>query len=242
VREAFEDVDGKTRLNPDRLVNIVETDLRQRIVIGLNVVMSECLADLVEHKLLRSGHPLPSSSLLAEAPLKLDLSLADARRMIRGWRAPYRRLIREAAGREALCGELRASGLPENGLDSAVQEAARIIDDRLGPAFETSLAPVNDADGQLRVNLLQRIMISVVTFDCAVDRFLKSADAHRAEHPDRALWRTPIACVDLLVLLLGWFYEQERALHIWHMDELLNEELVNTLRRLEDHLTGLSSN
>ena len=51
---------------------VVRADLRGRITIALNVVVAECLADLVEHKYVRrrpaEAPALPSSSLLPEAP------------------------------------------------------------------------------------------------------------------------------------------------------------------------------
>jgi hypothetical protein len=35
------------------------------------------------------------------------------------------------------------------------------------------------------------------------------------------------------VLLLGTFYEQDRRLFFWHLDELLRDELGPTLARFE---------
>ena len=66
---------------------MVEADLRGRIAVGLNVVVAECLADLVEHKYVRrraaGDPPLPSSSLFPDAPLKLDLSLKDTQTLLK---------------------------------------------------------------------------------------------------------------------------------------------------------------
>ncbi len=220
-------VPSEARSSLAALRSAVEPDLRRRIMVGLNLVVSESLADLVEHKPCRAGAPLPSSSLLPLCPLRLDLSLLDGQRMVRAWRRAY---LGAKAGTGAL------------------------IEDRFGPdvwlglglglAFEDSLEVVPLADGTVRATVLQRIMLGMVAFDAAVDRFLARADAHRrvvtAKGQDAQKtaqrWRCPVACIDLLVLLLGWFYEQERRLHVWHLDELLNKELWGTLQRLEQAL------
>jgi hypothetical protein len=229
LADAFHASEGKTVLRPETLLRVIEADLRHRIRVGLNLVISECLADLVEHKFVRKGAPLPSSSLLPLCPLKIDLSLTDAKRMLRAWRRPYRRLIRQDAERERLRQELVELGLPEQGAAEAVNQAAALIDERFGRAFEDSFEVMAAGDPQqVRANLVQRIVLGVVAFERAITACLAKADEHARSSKPR--WQRPIACIDLLVLLLG---EQERALHVWHLDELLTGALVPSLLQLE---------
>jgi hypothetical protein len=190
----------------------------------------------MEHKAVRAGDPLPSSSLLPDAPLKLDLSLTVAKRMRRAWRRPYRALRREPE-RARLCGELQALGFPAAGCAEAVAQAAALIEERFGCAFDDSMR-VGEAHGErVRGNTLQRIVLGMTAFDAALDRFLVEADARHAaliaEHGALPRARCPAVCIDLLVLLLAWFYEQDRSLNVWHLDELLHGAFMPTLRELE---------
>jgi hypothetical protein len=206
--EAFEARQGKSVLRPEELLRVVESDLRNRISTGINLVVSEFLADLVEFKFLRHHGQLPSSSLFVETPLCLDLSLEDTRRMVRAWRRGYSEL----------------SG-----------EAAAFIESRFMAALNDSTEVTPTPDG-VRVNLLQRILLSVFALDAALDRFLVEGEAHyRSLCSDRQVprWHCPVACTDLLVLLLGWFYEQHRAVNVWGLDELVTRELRPALLQLE---------
>ena len=235
----FEAREGRTVLRRDELLRVVEADLRGRIRVGINLVISEALADLVEHKLARAGRPLPSSSLLPQCPLRLDLSIMDARSMVRAYRRPYRALGKPEE-RARFCAELVALGLPEDGCEQAVSEAHALIQQHFSSAFTdaTEIAPADQT--RVAASVMQRILLGAAGFDAAVERFLQRADAHdRTLGPpaaDRPRYERPAGCSDLLVLLLAWFYEQERALHVWHLDELLNGTLFPALLELETAL------
>jgi len=240
LARAFTPENGDVTLPEAKLLQIVEADLRGRIEVGMNLVVAESLADLIEHKFSRCGSPLPSSSLLPESPLRLDLSIADARLMIRAWRAPYRRLLDDAAERERLREDLVRAGAAPDGLDARIEQAARWIDRHFEPAFQETIE-VRPLDGTaIQTNVLERILLGVATFDAAVDKVLAEGDqrwtALRLRDETAALWQCPHACVDLLALLAAWFYEQERQLYVWHLDELLGSEIGPTLDRLEEML------
>jgi hypothetical protein len=47
---------------------------------------------------------------------------------------------------------------------------------------------------------------------------------------------SPCSSIDLIVVLLGWFFEQDRAVHFWHADELLRSELPPALERFQQAL------
>jgi hypothetical protein len=242
---AFAVAAGRVALDRPLFHRIVESDLRGRITVALNVVVSECLADLVEHQYVRrrspGDPPLPSSSLYPDAPTKIDLGLRDVQTLLRAAHRSYRRLLTEPAEAARLEAELRAAGLPEAGLAGAVADAVHAVRTDFAHVLETRMTggtppppeTAGDDDDTVPANLAQRVMLSMVAVGAAVDRFLADADAAFAAAGTGDRWRCPAACIDLLVLLLGWFYEQDRGLYFWHLDELLRDELAPTLARFQ---------
>jgi hypothetical protein len=244
LRQAFQAVDGRTLLDAGALRTVVEADLRGRITVGLNVVVSEALADLVEHKYQRrrgpGDPPLPSSSLFPDAPLKLDLSLRDTQMLLKAAHRSYRRLLERPAEAERLRAELAAAGLPGPGLPEAVDQALALIRSEFAHVLATGFQLPAEGGGRGKsneVNLAQRVMLGMVGLQAALVDFLDRAEARCgdpvARQAEGTLWRCPSACLDLLVLLLGTFYEQDRRLFFWHLDELLRDELGPTLARFE---------
>jgi hypothetical protein len=232
---AFVVQDGRVVLDAAALERALLGDLRGRITIGLNVVVAECLADLVEHKYERrrapTDPPLPSTSLFPEAPQKLDLSLRDVQTLLKAAHRPYRRLLAEPAEQHKLTAALAATGLPEAGLPEAVAQAVALLRERWGHLLETAMRPPQPAgEGLVKVNLAERVMLGMVALAAEVGAFLDAADADGPAGPR--------ASIDLLVLVLGWFYEQDRRLHFWHLDELLRAELRPTFDRFERALTA----
>ena len=86
-----------------------------------------------------------------------------------------------------------------------------MIEETPGLAFDTGFGVRQVVDDKLSVSLATRAFMSLAATEAALQTFLEAA---------------PRASIDLLVLLLGWFYEQDRAVHFWHMDELLRHELL----------------
>jgi hypothetical protein len=246
LREAFLPGPEGVVLDRDVLGRVVRNDLRGRIRLALNVVVAEALADLVEHKYVRrrapDDPPLPTSSLLPEAPLKTDLSLRDVQSLLKAATRPYRRLLDAPSEARRLIEALAAAGLPRDGLAEATAVALEVIGTEFQPVLEWRMsldaspaAETTDAPGQppLRVNLAQRVMLGMLALNQTVGHFLDQADAACAARSPAERWRCPRASIDLIVLLLGWFYEQDRELHFWHLDELMRAELAPTLLRLE---------
>ncbi|MCG8422751.1 MAG: hypothetical protein MJE77_32960 [Proteobacteria bacterium] len=252
---------GKTVVEAKKLLSIAQDDLRRRITIGLNLVVAECLADLMEHKFSRYREALPTSSLLPEAPLKMDLSLIDCKRIRRLWSRPYRRLAENSEARRALADQLSQQGVDAIGLHQAIAAAVQYIVDNLGSVLSLGESeagagqahagvigggPAGEARAQeqtIPVDIVQRIVLGVATFDAALDRFLVRGDERYSDMcarrgPDIPRWRCPAACIDLVVLVLAWFYEQDRSVNIWHLDELLENELWPSLVAFERALNG----
>ncbi len=243
LRDGLVNAGGSTVVNEALLERAAGADLRRRIAIGLNLVIAEALADLMEHKYGRQRELLPSSSLLPAAILKLDLSWIDASRVARLWSAPYRRLAGSADARRELCDELAAMGLPRDGLPEAVDEALRFIADRFAaalPALAPALAP---PPGRTGVDLVQRAVLGVATLEAALAQLIARGEARLAARGGDAepRWRCPAACIDLLAVLVGWFYDQDPAMHIWHLDELVARELWPALLALEAGIDAVAA-
>jgi hypothetical protein len=206
-------------LDMEALRGAVRADLRERVTLALTVVVAECLADLIEHRYVRMRPPaaaeLPSSSLLPRATLKLDLSLRDVHGMLNLAHRPYRRLIAEPAERARLVAELRAAGIPGEGLEGAVERGMALVQGELGHVLDVRQSPPAGG-GVLRVNLAQRVMLGVVALDSALTHFL-------AEKPH--------CSIELLALLLATAREEEPSVNFWHLDELLRSELGPTFDR-----------
>jgi hypothetical protein len=234
LRAGFADAGGRTVVDEAGLERAAGADLRRRIAIGLNLVIAEALADLMEHKYGRQREPLPSSSLLPEAILKLDLSWIDASRVARLWSAPYRHLARSADARRELCDDLAASGLPRDGLTEAVDQALGLIADRFAPALPALAPEQAPPPGRTSVDLVQRAVLGVATLEAALAQLIARGEARLAARGDDVpRWRCPAACIDLIAVLVGWFYDQDPAMHVWHLDELVARELWPALLALE---------
>jgi hypothetical protein len=209
--------------------------------VGLNLVVAELLADLIEYKYSKHLSPLPSSSIVKDGPLRLDLSLNDVRKMVHLWRAPYRHLLHKEAERERLKENLRDAGFPEGGLLNSIELSAKLIESAFGCAFDDRTDVSASDASHVQANLLQRVMLALVSIDAAMENFCSDGEKRyqelRFRDSSAPRWHCPSACMDLLALLLGWFYEQERELHIWHLDEFVSRELRPALVRLEEALS-----
>ena len=129
-----------------------------------------------------------------------------------------------------------ALGLPDAGCGEAVAEACALIATHFAVAFDDGTEVAEVEGGNVRATVMQRILLGVAGFDAAVERFLDAAEAHRTATPrgkGMPRYRCPVTCIDSLALLLGWFYEQERALHVFHLDEFLHDALLPALLELE---------
>ncbi|MEM9491003.1 MAG: hypothetical protein AAGC55_17775, partial [Myxococcota bacterium] len=248
--QAFVDApDGAAQVAIDRdiLGQAIDGDVRRRVKIGLNLAAAECLADLLEHKFVRQRPDieLPTSSLLPDSTLKLDLSLSDLKRATRLWRKPYLRLRDRPEHRQRLCAALRAErearGQVTDGLEAAVDEAAELIVDQVAQAIELTLGEDEVSAGAVPSSLLARAILGMICLDHELSQRLEQGDARyralcAAAGSEVPRWRCPPACIDLIALALGWFYEHNHALNVWHLDEYLGQELWPRLVALEAEL------
>ena len=244
LADAFRNVDGKTVLDEDALARCTSADLAGRIQSGLGAVVSEVLADLVEHKFVRRVHPpvevFTSTSLLPDEPLKVDLTLTDLRAHVRYWRRPYRALARDRAARRVLEEQLATAGSPREGLAEAVEAAGALLEVWYAPLLSRRMDAWRNvvSPAGLEITIVHRVMLNMVALDAELDRFLAEADAARHAGP---AWRDPATCVDLLVLLLGWFYERDRARYVFNLDELVRTSLRPSMEKLRAALDEVAA-
>ncbi len=238
LAEAFVADGGRTRLDEGALLRFAEADLRGRIRVGTSAALSETLADFMECKYARAHPeaPLPSTSLLPPAALKLDLSVGDVRRQVQRLSEPYRKLAVDATTRAALAAALAARGAPEAGLADAVARAGRAMWHAFAPAFDVSLraepAP-GGASGGLRSSVFRRMMLKFLQLSMACEDALVRRTGNA---PDA--FRDPFACPDFFAVALARFYEQDRAKNFWHLDQVARTELEPGCARLRAALAG----
>jgi len=226
-----------TRLDEAALLRFAETDLGGRVAVALSSLTAEVLADVVEGKFIQLVYSeperFPSSSLLPEEPLKLDLSITTLRDMVRWWRAPYLALREGPSEQARLVEELAALGRPREGLEEAVARAARCLTEHFASAFSDQLhAPQGGAGQGERVELFEWILLA----NASLSRELRPYLTAMLTEGGAERWTRPEACLDLIVLLLGWFYRRAGADTFFCLDALLRDALRPSLLRLRQAL------
>lgn len=210
---------GRVHLDETQLLARVGLDLQHRILCAHHAHTSEVLADLIEHKLVRHGQPLPSSSLLPEGTVKLDLSLTDALTHARVWGASWRRFWGQPDDRARVVEELVAHGLPEAGLAEAIDRAAARVRDTFGAVWPDQVGERRIDEGRLQATTFERIWLQSAAIDAELTKLMDWGERVRGEHADRESWRVPEASMDLISLILGWVYEQDPGRHVWFLDD-----------------------
>ncbi|MFN7972239.1 MAG: hypothetical protein U0166_07795 [Acidobacteriota bacterium] len=159
--------------------------------------------------------------------MKLDLTIEDVRTKVRWWRKPYVTLRDEPEARRRLASELASAGVAGEGLEEAVALAASAMAEHLAPAFRDDLeaAPRGET---IDAGLIHRVVLNFVSLERELQAFVRLAERYRGKNR----WLRPEACTDLLVVLLAWFYEQDRARYVWHLDELLRDPLRPSFAKL----------
>ena len=235
LRSAFVARDGQTTLDEQSLRASVEADLGGRVLTAMNGVLSEVLADIADHKLVRLGLREPSASLLAERPVRFDLIVQDVDTFAELWSHSYRELLESPTARAVLRSELAASGCPESGLSACIDHAAA----QIRRHFEGALYA--DTDGSRRdsaPDLATQLLLSLAGLAAALEAHLE-AQHHAAGSPLEP-WLHPESSIDLICLLLAWFYEQGRAEHLWRLADLLRDGLAPNLARFGAELRRLA--
>ena len=225
-----------TIIDRETLLREVDGDLRARIEVGINGVVAECLADLAEYKFIveedPEGHLMPSSSVLRGAAVKIDFTLQDTHLNQSAWSRPYRKLLSRESAQAELRSDLLRLGCAEAGLDEAIDEARALLEEVYGSAFVRRFPDVAILDaGPLEVTVGQRVFVAMILLAATIEDFAADRVARRAESGPQ--WENPTTSIDLLMLALGWFFDNDRRAHIWQLDQLLVDVIRPLLVRLE---------
>jgi hypothetical protein len=225
--------DGEqVRLDEDVLLAFAEGEVRGRVRVATSAALAEMLADFMESKYGHfRGVPLPTSSLLTTAVVKIDLTLADLRRQVVRWTQPYRTLAVDEPSRRRLGAELLRRGVPPVGLEEAVDAAARLMWSRLATAFDETLRAEPGPVEGLRSSVLRRLALQFLL----VARELDEALARRAAAPG-PVHEDPARSADLFALAVARLYEHDRARSFWHLDQVARTEVGPACRCLAQAL------
>ncbi|MEO1482450.1 MAG: hypothetical protein AAFU77_10125 [Myxococcota bacterium] len=245
LRGAFSVDDGRIVFDESEALVALHRALRERVRLSLNAVVAEALADITEYKYAHGerarGAALPSSSLLDDSPIKHDLTVRDILFHYRRWRRSFRELIDDTSVRGALAGELAETFGTREGAREAVDALAELVRRELErTALSSRRGAVQvDAD-RIQIDIVQRTQAAAARLDRDItehiDRGEERLRLRRDAEPAIPRWRVPAACLDLLVLALGWFFERDREVLFWHLDELVRDELPSLMDRLESAL------
>ncbi len=238
--DAFGLSDGRVMIDEAVALEALQRELRLRVRLSLNAVVAEALADITEFKYAHGertrGATLPSSSLLYDSPIKHDLTSRDILFHYRRWRQSFRELIDDVAVRGKLSGQIGERLGTHSGAREAVDRLAELMRTELEQTALSSHRTVDVKDGQITIDIVQRTQAAAARLDRdlvdAIERGQARLDALRTETPELPRWRCPEACLDLLVMVLGWFFERDRDVLFWHLDELLRDELPPLLAKL----------
>ncbi|MEO0813070.1 MAG: hypothetical protein AAFY60_09425, partial [Myxococcota bacterium] len=237
---AFEVVDGRITMDRNLALEALQRELRLRVRLSLNAVVAEALADITEYKYAHGGRSagaeLPSSSLLYDSPIKHDLTSRDILFHYRRWRQSFREVIDDVGVRGKLAGTLGEQLGTREGAREAVDELAELMRAELEHTALSSHRRIESTNGSVTIDIVQRTQAAAARLDRdlvdAIERGQDTLDALRRSTPDLPRWKCPEACLDLLVVALGWFFERDRDVLFWHLDELLRDELPPLLDRL----------
>ena len=225
-----------TVVDREALLREVDGDLRARIEVGVNGVVAECLADLAEYKFIveedPEGHLMPSSSMLRGAAVKIDFTLQDTHLSQSAWSRPYRKLLSREAAQAELRSDLLRMGHAEAGLDEAIDQVRALLEEVYGSAFVRGFPEVEiQGAGPLEVTVAQRVFVAMTLLAAAIEDFAADRIVRRAESGPQ--WENPTTSIDLLMLAIGWFFDNDRRAHIWQLDQLLVDVIRPLLARLE---------
>ncbi|WP_437672609.1 hypothetical protein [Sorangium sp. So ce131] len=236
IASAFVERGGRTELDEAALRRFAEVDLRARIQVATSNGLAEMLADFAESKYAwhRPALKLPDVSLLPITGLKLDLTVGDVRRQVARWAAPYRALAEDAGARARLVDAL-SPRVPAAGLKEAVDRAGALLWRELAPAFDDTLRPVDAGGGAIRSSACRRIVLQLALVATVLERALAASGAGGPR--TEPAWRDPASCVDLLLMTIARFYEQDRQRNFWHLDQISATGFVEACGRLRAALS-----
>ncbi len=214
---------GKIHLDQDILTKFIDAELYERSIVAFTPILAEMLADVVEYKFLKlhpeQSHLLPSSSLLKDYPSKLDLTLEDLHNCFERASEAFQTWVDsdEAKTRihSEICEKLNITDchLTQKELDSILEKSVQICKERLEMYYKPEWYWEKTADGCLKLN----------AFSFAALNFLRIHAAFLHTFEKLSHIETNYGFMDLLVLAMGTFFENEPQRNIWQLDRFLTD-------------------
>lgn len=223
---------GKIHLDPEILTKFIDAELYERSIVAFTPILAEMLADVVEYKFLRlhpeQSHLLPSSSLLKDYPSKLDLTLEDLHNcFVRASEAFQTWVDSEEAKtriRTEICEKLNItnSQVDHKELDSILEKSVKICKERLEMYYKPEWYWENTSDDCLKLN----------AFSFAALNFLRIHTAFLHTFDQLSQTESKYGFMDVLVLAMGTFFEDEPQRNIWQLDRFLTDGFLPRWNKL----------
>ena len=220
----------KADVDLSALSSYLEADIQGRVTVAINACIAELTADIVEYKFnfiaKKQGIEFPSSSLLSSEAVRLDLTFSDAKKHISSLRIPYFNLVQHKTSQAALIAEMLESGYTQEQGQAICLQLVNFIEAQCMPFLSTERL---QNDKNLSVSLLQKMQLNLCSIYCAMNDYIDSGQA-LMESDERYLY--PEASLDLLMLAMACFFEEQRSENAWHLDAFIGGSLKSFTHKL----------
>lgn len=227
---------GKIYLDPDILTKFIDSELYERSIVAFTPILAEMLADVVEYKFLKlhpeQSHLMPSSSLLKDYPSKLDLTLEDLHNCFERASEAFQTWVDSDEAKTRIHSEISEKlnitdcKLTVSELDSILEESVQICKDRLEMYYKPEWYWETTSDECLKLN----------AFSFAALNFLRIHTAFLHTFDELNQIETNYGFMDLLVLAMGTFFEDEPQSNIWKLDRFLTDGFLPRWNKLAQAL------
>ena len=206
---------GQIHFDESAFINFIDYEIYERSVVALTPVLAETLGDLVEYKFVldHSDHNrlLPSSSHIKDSPGKLDLTLKDIHRCFNQATAIFDNWIRNGSVRMKTELKKHFPEAQDNDIEHLAQITTKICQNRLEKFYQ---ADWNSGSlfGKSILNFLAIHASTHKIFNQLADRDFR----------------------DLLVLVMGVFFDRNPQKHLWLMDNFINQAFLTRWARWKE--------
>jgi len=207
--------EGQIQLDQSAFLNFIDYEIYERSVVALTPVLAEMLGDLVEYKFLLD-HPsqdglLPSSSHIKGTPGKLDLTMKDIHRCFEQATFVFDNWV--SSGSDHIMAELKKyfPQAEDSSIKRLAEKTTKICHDQLDQFYRTEWRP-DSLFGRAILNFLAIHATIHKTFEQLTDTDFR----------------------DLLVLIMGVFFERNPQKNLWLMDNFIRQAFLTRWSRWKE--------
>lgn len=219
--------DGVT-LDRDSFRLFVAGELLERIPVSFSAAVAELFADVVEFKFVQTNpdraHEMPSSSHFKAQPAKLDLLINDIHLYFTSATRVFTDAIGEGRARDGLEDELAERGLSESERERVLAAMTEVWQELAEESLADHIVVGRDDNGVVQGNLYGRLCLNFLSLHRAVCLVVKELESLPVEGTPFRGW------LELMLLAVSVFFEEDRAQHLWRMDEYLIEDFLPRVR------------